>query len=165
MLKWRINSCNNLAWDEFTQNYLRNLDLDTISSQMLDAVFFGFSIMEITWQYKKGQWTPASPEEKPQEWFYFNDDNQLIYRGKTFQHDLELHENKFLLIQHQATYANPYGEKILSRCYWPVSFKRNGFESWVSFTEKYGMPFLIAKMPRTAGREETDVLCSPPSTR
>jgi len=62
-----------------------------------------------------------------------------------------------LLIQNNATYLNPYGEKALSRCYYPVIFKRNGLEYWVNFTEKYGMPFIIGKQPRSTSNEEADV--------
>src|SRR5574344_1918028 len=55
-------------------------------------------------------------------------------------------------------YENPFGERILSRVFWPVTFKKGGLKFWVIFTEKYGMPHLIGKHPRGATKEETDNL-------
>ncbi len=158
MLKWRVTAGDNIERDTFTEQFLRELDLDTMFSQILDAVFYGYSVLEIIWEYRQGKWFPAAIEEKPQEWFYFNDNNELIYRGDFAKEDKHLPANKFIVVQHQATYANPYGEKILSRCFWPVTFKRSGFDSWVTFTEKYGMPFLLAKIPRTASKDDSDKL-------
>ena len=41
-----------------------------------------------------------------------------------------------------ASYTDPYGESILSRCYWSVFFKKDTIKFWSTFTEKYGMPYL-----------------------
>src|SRR5574344_312203 len=55
-------------------------------------------------------------------------------------------------------YENPFGERILSRVFWPVTFKKGGLKFWVIFTEKYGIPHLIGKDPCGATKEETDNL-------
>ena len=39
----------------------------------------------------------------------------------------------------------------MSRCFWPVAFKKGGFKFWAVFTEKFGMPWLIGKVPRGTG--------------
>ena len=46
----------------------------------------------------------------------------------------------------------------LSRCFWPVTFKKGGMKFWVIFLEKYGMPFAIGKHPRGLDPKEADKL-------
>ena len=59
---------------------LRRLPLAKIMSDVLDAIFFGFSVGEI--EYKKiGKYIePVDVTGKPQEWFIFNNDNELRLR-------------------------------------------------------------------------------------
>jgi len=53
---------------------------------------------------------------------------------------------KVLMATHMASTDNPYGEALLSRCYWPYLFKHNGFKWWVTLGEKYGIPWVIGKL-------------------
>jgi phage gp29-like protein len=62
----------------------------------------------------------------------------------------ELPDKKFLLPRRNPTYKNPYGDALLSKCYWPMLFKRNGTKFWITFIEKYGTPFFIGKLSRNA---------------
>jgi phage gp29-like protein len=62
------------------------------------------------------------------------------------------------LSRHHATYQNPYGERVLGRCFWPVVFKKGGFKFWAVFTEKYGMPWLVGKVPRATNETERAAL-------
>ncbi len=157
-LKWELKKQGKAQNYDYAAGLLRGLDIDTLLSNILDAVFYGYSVLEIMWEYRDGLWYPATVEEKPQEWFFFDDENNPRYRGEAASDGVILPENKFLVVQHQASYYNPYGEKILSRCYWPVTFKRGGYQFWVTFTEKYGMPFLLAKQPRSYTKEEAQTL-------
>jgi phage gp29-like protein len=61
---------------------------------------------------------------------------------------------KFVLVRHFPTFENPYGLRLLSRCLWPVAFKRGGIEFLTRFCEKFGMPWVLAKAPRNASRTE-----------
>jgi len=51
----------------------------------------------------------------------------------------------------EPSYANPYGVKVFSKCYWPATFKKNGFRWWTVFVEKYSGAFLYGKYPANAG--------------
>jgi len=91
---------------------------------------------------------------KPQEWFIFNKDNELRLRKfdngiYLFEEGEKLPEFKFILTQYNPTYVNPYGQRVLSRCYWPVQLKRGGIEFWQLMMERYGMPYLIGRYPST----------------
>lgn len=132
-------------------------DLDTyqIINEMLDAPFFGMAPLEIVWAALDGRWVPARIDGKPPEWFVFSDENELRFLSLENQHEgEELPAGKFLLPRHHASYLNPYGERVLSRCFWPVAFKKGGLKFWAIFCEKFGMPWLVGKVPPGTG--ETD---------
>lgn len=140
------------------QDVFESLDMENIISEILDAPLFGYQVLEVVWKTSGGYILPERIVGKPQRWFVFDEDNNLRFRTKTNINGEPVPERKFLLIQHNATYENPYGMPVLSRCFWPVTFKKGGMKFWVMFTEKYGMPFLIGKHPRGTSKEETDKL-------
>ena len=134
---------------------MESIDVYQANSDMLDAVFYGMSPLEVIWQAIGGKWIPESVVGKAPEWFCFDPENNL--RFKSIDNMIEGEEippYKFLLPRHHASYQNPYGERVLSRCFWPVAFKRGGFKFWAIFTEKFGMPWVRGKVPR--GTSDTD---------
>ena len=142
---------------------MRDLPLGDIMSNILDAVLFGFSVGEIVWKAEGNEIYPMDVIGKPPEWFIFNRQNELMLRKKVhgyylFEEGEKLPDYKFLLAQYQSTYTNPYGEKVLSRCYWPVTFKRGGIEYWQLMMERFGMPYLIGRYASGATQAEKDAL-------
>ena len=73
---------------------------------------------------------------------------------------LKVPEHKFILLQNRPTYQNPYGVKLFSKVYWPVTFKRNGVRWWTQFLEKFGSPFIYEKFSKGASSEDKDDLLS-----
>lgn len=138
----------------------KDLDLQRIIVEILDATLYGYQPLEVIWEYAGGLLLPQDVKGKPAEWFVFSvDDNSLRLRTRqSWITGIELPPRKFLCPQYFPTYANPYGEPTLSRCFWPVAFKKGGWKFWVMFAEKYGMPFAIGKHPRGAQKAETDAL-------
>lgn len=138
----------------------KQLDLDRIIVEILDATLYGFQPLEVIWENTGGLVLPKDVKGKPAEWFVFSvDDNSLRLRTRnSWITGIELPERKFLCPQYFPTYRNPYGEPTLSRCFWPVVFKKGGWRFWVTFAEKYGMPFAVGKHPRGAQKEETNAL-------
>ena len=49
---------------------------------------------------------------------------------------------KFLCPRNSPTYLNPYGESVLSRCYWNQFFKKAGKKFWAQFVENFGAPWV-----------------------
>lgn len=120
-----------------------------ILETMLDAVAFGFQPLEITWENNNGYLLPAKIVDKPAEWFIFDQENKPRFKSKEKPVEgEELPPKKFLFAQNKPSYNNPYGEKVLARCFWPVTFKKTSEKWWVSFLEKYGMVWAIGKLPR-----------------
>jgi len=130
------------------------IDFNDLVSELMDAIFFGYSVVELTWKKDGKILRPDKITGKPQEWFIFDKYNEL--RLRKYKHGFYLYEEgeklppyKFVLTQHKPTFTNPYGEKILSRCYWPVTLKKGGIEYWQLMMERYGMPYLIGRYPNT----------------
>jgi phage gp29-like protein len=136
----------------------KSLDLERIFSEILDAVLYGFQPLEVIWEKRpNGLILPVDVVGKPQEWFTFGPKiNELRLRTKwNWINGEEVIDRKFLLARNYATYRNPYGESVLSRCFWPVAFARGGWKFWTVFAEKYGMPWLIGK--HTPGAEQGEI--------
>ena len=133
---------------------MRELPLSNIMSDVLDAIFFGFSVGEVEWKKDGNEIVPVDVIGKPQEWFIFTRDNELRMRkykdgSYYFEEGEKLPAYKFILTQYRPTYTNPYGQKVLSSCYWPVQLKRGGIEYWQLMMERYGMPYLIGRYPNS----------------
>lgn len=137
-----------------------DLDLQDIIRSMIDASLFGFQPMEVMWANKDGWTVPVDLVAKPPEWFVFDADGELRFRSRDALLEGEvLPPRKILLVQHDASYANPWGEADLAKCFWPATFKRGGLKFWVQFAEKYGTPWLIGKVPRnTTGGDKQELL-------
>ena len=131
---------------------------DLISSS-LNPILWGYSVFEIIWVNNNGYWLPKSFSEKPREWFYFDDNNCITYKPNNSQTAINLTQDKykfkFILLQNEPSFENPYGEKALSKCFWPVTFKKGGLKFWSVFVEKYGMPFILAKQPRSIDNDNS----------
>ena len=159
-LNWEIN--RGLDKDKnakAVEELLKKLDIHKLISDILDATQFGFQPLEVIWKKTKtGYVLPEKVVAKPQEWFCFDDNNNLKFRTKSDYYGEIVPDKKFLLVQNNPSYNNPYGERTLSRVFWAVTFKKGGLKFWVVFTEKYGMPHLIGKHPRGASKEETNIL-------
>jgi phage gp29-like protein len=143
---------------EAFEGELKNLDIPRIIEEMMDAVAYGYSPLEIIWEAREGKWGIGNVVGKPAEWFEFTPENRLVLRtGRGGQE--ELPENRFLVVQHGASYVNPYGSKVFSKCFWPLTFKKAGWQWWAVFVEKYGGAFLFGKYPaNTDDKYKADLL-------
>lgn len=137
---------------------LEKLNVQKLIRDILEAPLFGFQPLEVTWKYSGKYILPAKVEAKPQEWFSYNNDNNLVLNKNILGEQKVLPREKLLIPQYEPSYSNPYGHSLLSKCYWPVTFKTGGMRFWVNFTEKYGMPLLIGQYTRGASQEETEKL-------
>ncbi len=151
-LEWEVQAQGKLQKE--LEQVFEDIDFNDLVSEIMDAIFFGYSVVELTWKKDGKILRPDKITGKPQEWFIFDKYNEL--RLRKYKHGFYLYEEgeklppyKFILTQHKPTFTNPYGEKILSRCYWPVTLKKGGVEYWQLMMERYGMPYLIGRYPNT----------------
>jgi len=134
---------------------LERLTMRELISGMLQAPFYGLAVLEIMWEPGPDCWHLKGVDLKPQHWFGFDRENRLVFRGEGRTSARPLPEGKFILVRHYPTYENPYGLRLLSRCFWPVCFKKGGLTFYTRFLEKYGNPWPVVNAP--SGASETEM--------
>lgn len=160
-LEWRVERGKASARvTRLANDVLATYDMDRLINEITNAVLFGYQPLELVWGPFNGVAAPLQVIGKPQEWFFFDNAAQLRFRSR--QQPLqgeELEPRKFLLARQEASYENPYGFADLSMCFWADTFMRGGLKFWVTFTEKYGTPWLVGKQPSgTPGSEVNNLL-------
>lgn len=159
---------------EVVQSWLSRMDVDQIKGEMFEGVKFGFKPLEILWKYDAltgwilplGRPTDENGQEveteavgivgKPPEWFLFDQWNRLLLKTKDKIEGEIVPDRKFVLCRNRATYSNPYGEPLLSKVFWSVTFKKAGLKFWVGFVEKYGFPWVTGKYKAGTKQSEID---------
>jgi phage gp29-like protein len=139
--------CKNFARD------LEDLDLHALMSELLDAPYFGLTVAELMWAPDGGRMRLTAVTPKPRPWFGFSgDDNHLVFLRLGTWPGEPCSPFKFLAARHFPSFDNPYGSRALSRCLWPVAFKRGGWQFWMNFLEKFGQPWTVATAPDNTDR-------------
>jgi len=159
-MEWRVERGRaSSRITKLCEQVLRELDLRRLMRETLQAPLLGWQPLEVTWAGGQGAMVPVAVEAKPAQWFHFDAEAQLRFKSREAPFDGELlPARKFLVPAQDASYANPYGFADLSMCFWPTVFKRGGLKFWVTFTEKFGTPWLVGKVPRSTGKKEQDAL-------
>ena len=145
----------------FTKEVFASIDLTQLIGDVLDAPFFGMQPIEIVYQrrsdgligLKESSDGRGGLVAKPQEWFDFDTRNRFRM-VRRFDKPKIPNRYKFLLPRYRATYQNPYGQALLSSCYWPVFIKRRVYKLFTVFVEKYGMPWPVVKYRPGMKRDE-----------
>ncbi len=153
--EWRIEpgSVNgekpDQAADELALRFaadLERVDIANLIGEILNAPLYGNVPIEIIWRPGDGWAHIHDLRALPSRWFGFDEEGAPRFLSKENPFDGEaLPFGKFVFARNEPTYDNPYGKRLLSRCFWPVTFKKAGLQFWVTFAEKYGMPFLLGK--------------------
>jgi phage gp29-like protein len=145
-----LNACDEM---------LARLDVQRLVRDFMDGAFFGYRVSEVMWGSNQVGIIPLDVIAKPCEWFGFEPENsELRFKSPSCMTGVAVPERKFIVVGKARSWDNPYGEPDLAACFWPVTFKRAGFKFWMTFTEKYGMPWAVGKLPRTATQTEHDDL-------
>ena len=139
--------------EELTKD-LEDVDLRTVFSEILNTPFYGYTALELMWEVEGGKYRLADIVAKPREWFTFDNQERRPCLKPSSGDPMPLPNGKFVVARHFPTYKNPYGLRLLSRCLWPVAFKRGGVRFYTRFLERYGMPWPIGKAPSGATDKE-----------
>lgn len=167
----RINATLALAWDidqgkatsrqtKAVKETFDKLPLTRIIEQLIrGARAFGYCPAELLFARWQGINIPIDIVPKPQRWFVFSPENQLRFLTKSnLTSGEELSARRFICPTNEATYENPYGLGLNSRCLWPVTFKRGGWRFLIQYAEKFGQVFPVGKLPRSATPEQINDL-------
>lgn len=149
---WRLEPNQSRASKWLAQELAPHME--KIQRGAMEAVPYGYSVIEITYARKAGRIGIAMLDAKPFEWFKPDNHGGLRYfpsDGTGGMEGIPCDPRKFFLTAHQPSYRNPYGEALLSRLWWPVVFRTNGWRFWAQFLERFGMPLMLGK---TSGDRE-----------
>ena len=145
------------------ERIINDLDVQELLRDILDAPLFGFQPFEVIWEICNGSRKYCLPERivaKPQEWFVYDKNDNLRFLKSGEPQGVLPPPMKIINIRYEPSVTNPYGESLLAKSYWPVTFKKGSLRFWVNFTERYGMPFLVGKYTRGANVDEARKLAS-----
>lgn len=124
--------------------------LQDVVSGAWQARLYGYSVLEaIYYQREDGVIGFKYLGEKPFQWFEPKPDGRLMFfpdNGSGGGMGVEVDQRyKFFLTRARPTYAQPYGEALLSRLYWAWYFRNNGWKFWGKFLERFGTPLIVGK--------------------
>jgi phage gp29-like protein len=135
------------------------LDVQSLIRSLVDGSFYGYRVAEVMWGPSNGLMLPQRVIAKPSEWFGFDgEDGELRFKPRRSITGEVVPPRKFITVGKMRSWENPYGEPDLASCFWPVTFKRGGFKFWMTFVEKYGMPWAVGKQPRSATPKDANDL-------
>lgn len=118
--------------------------------QLQEAVLYGYRGLEVLWESGPDGVLPVCLRDIPNRRLNHDGTQWRLFTKEDSSAGIELPPRKVLFATHMATSMNPYGEALLSRCYWPWVFKTSGLRWWVTLAEKYGLPWIIAKLGAAA---------------
>lgn len=127
----------------FVKDCLSSIGIKQLLQDMMMAVEYGFSVVEIIWREKSGVWLPERALGRRPDRFVFTSDGSLALKDGMSVIPLE-EQYKFIVHRNSPKNENPYGTPVLSKCYWPWMFKKAGFRYWLTVAEKYGVPTVLA---------------------
>ncbi len=142
----------------FVKDAVAKLEMQSIIRNILEAPLYGFQVFEIIWGKEANYYYPKKVVARPQEYFEIGNDGEMYYKANSGSGLQKLPDYKFLTAIYEQTASKPYGESLLSKCFWPVTFKTGSIRFWVNYIEKFGMPFVIGKYERNASQEEVQKL-------
>lgn len=118
-------------------------------SKALDAKLVGMQPFELNWAFDNevGGLLVRRPRDLLQEWFAYSPDGFLRVKKPNGIDTEPAPPFKILNVRNEPSTRNPYGVKLLSPCYWPVTFKRGGMRFFSEYAEKFGMPTMMVKAP------------------
>lgn len=133
--------------------------------QMNTSVLTGYKVHEPEWQIHasgnpvlNGKLLPSALLDRPNRRYKFdaNGNTLLISRGNLMGQAIEPYQA--IVSRHMATMENPYGQALLSSCFWPWTFKTGGWRYFVKYCERHGLPWPIGRYPMGTQDKDIDAL-------
>lgn len=150
-LKWDIaRSTTRGLRAEWAKSVCDALPLNRIIPAAVSARDYGYTVFETTWSKVGNQLLITNLEEKPREWFQFDQANRLLLITRDNPTGIivdEKYPKKFIVVQHESSYKNPYGNGLLDEAYWYAKGLAANFEFHLSFLEDDGRDHWLGWVP------------------
>lgn len=136
-----ISRVENEAVNAYAEKYLSVAELRKWAFLLLDgALAYGFQPAEIIWKEENGVLSIDGLDGHDICRYRFDREGNLYYTSI-------LCDQAYKWIVHRNEgdrYNRPYGRAYLKRVYWPWKFKQQGWQFWLTATEKFSVPSLVA---------------------
>lgn len=129
--------------------------METLDRATIAAVAYGYSMSEMIYApLDSGRIGIATLNRCPIQWFDLSaEDGGWRYHpddGSGGPYGLSCDPRKFIPIVRSGTIENPYGESLLSRLWFPVTWRAEGWMMWLNFLETFGQPIVAANVTNYA---------------
>ena len=163
-LDWRITPPRNAtpAEDKQTEAAYELMDglsaFDDFVIDLMDAVGHGFAALEIAWMLADGVYRPAALKHRPQSWFKWSDDDELLLKTRGNQAGEALWPLGWVVHSHKSRSVQQARNGLFRTLAWLYMFKHYAVHDFAEFLELYGMPIRIGKYGAGATKEEKATL-------
>lgn len=124
--------------------------------QMSACIFTGYRVHELVWDIaENGKYLPSQVIDRPGRRFHFDADGAPLLISRSNMMGAPVEPWQFAVSRHMPTSDNPYGQALLSSCFWPWTFKTGGWRYFVKYCERHGLPWPVGRY--TAGTDERDI--------
>lgn len=152
--EWRLEASDSSRREdvraaELCEAVLKSLDMRQLVEDIHTAVPYGYSVVELKWAVVDGMWAPTQGLRRPNRriaWSAESYEPRLLTREKPFDGE-GIPDRKLLITAHKPTAERPQGVALMNRCFWPWSFKVAGWRFWMTFAERFGLPWIHDDMP------------------
>lgn len=142
--RWRIEP-NNTRAGRWLSAALED-HVDGMLRGFMEAIWYGYSVQEIVYQ-QIGKYIGINRcSVKPMQWFTLKTDGEVWFNGEDGK-SIRCDPIKFMVARHRSRYENQMGEALLSRLWFPVTWRREGWQMWLHFLETFGDPIIIGQVP------------------
>lgn len=157
--EWQMKKNGSAAVFKKLKDWFDDLGKNAFLDDFMDIVFWGYYPTELIWQLSDGLWLPK-PVPKPPEWFLFfigdSGEPELRFISKQNPVNGVAPPDEFTMICPSVghSYDNPYGRGVASLCFWPIVFKRAGIEFWMTFAERFSIPWVKGSSEKGMSEED-----------
>ena len=133
-------------------------NFDDVLVDMMDAVGHGFAAIEIGWQLLGDKQVPVKFTHRPQSWFVWDKNDNLLLRTPNNQMGEALWQYNWIIHKHRNRSGGAARNGLFRSLAWLYMFKHYSVHDFAEFLELYGMPIRIGKYGAGSTKEEKQTL-------
>lgn len=145
---------------KIVEEQFKAMQFDSVCYHLLDAILKGYSVGEVMWKVAGSEIAVDRVIARNAARFTFHVDSEDL-RLRTMEHPLEgeqLPDRKFVCHSVGSKIGSPFGLGLGTVLFWPVFFKRQGIQFWLTFADKFGAPTVVGKYPSGTSQPDQNTL-------
>lgn len=160
---WHVEPASEAPLDkraaDIVQAQFEAVQFDVICYNLLDGILKGYAVGEVMWGVDGSEVVVDRVIQRNAARFMFDLEDRLRLRTPERPVEGELMpDRKFVVHSVGSKIGSPYGLGLGSVLFWPVFFKRQGIQFWLTFADKFGAPTTVGKYPNGTSQPDQDKL-------